>query len=148
MRADYQRPPGLSILPAGSILRNLRFQGKRQEEGAAAAGGRVHPDAAAVSVNDPLDRGQPQAEALGIPLPLPPIEDFEDMGQIIRGDPRPLVVNGKPDGRVLHPDLQPDLTAAGAKLDGILQQVLQHPPQQERIGSEGGHLRGKIGFQG
>ena len=141
-------PPGLSILRAGSILRNFRFQGKRKEEGAAAAGGRVHPDAAAVGVNDPLDRGQPQSEALGIPLPLPPIEDFEEMGQISRGDPRPLVVNGKPDGRVLHPDLQPHLTAGGAVLDGILQQVLQHPPEQERIGFEARAPPGQNRFPG
>ena len=35
-------------------------------EGAAAARSRIHPDAAAVRVDDSLDRGQPQTEAPGL----------------------------------------------------------------------------------
>ena len=126
----------------------MGFKGKGKKEGAAAAGSRFYPDAAAVAVNDPLDRGQSQSEALGVPLPLPPVEDLEEMGQIGRSDPRPLVSNGKPDGRVLRLDLQPHFTATWAVLDGILQEVLQDPREQERIRFESGQFRKQNRFPG
>ena len=106
-------------------------------EGAAPARSRIHPDAAAVRVDDPPDRGQPQAEALDVSNLFSAIKDFKKMGQVFRGNARTLVLDGEPDGRTLDPDREPHPAMAGAILDGILQQVFQHSLQQERIGPEG-----------
>ena len=96
-------------------------------EGAAAARTRIHPDAAAVRVDDPPDRGQPQTEALDVPFLFSAIKDFKKMGQVFRGNPRTLVLDGEPDGRVFDPDRQQHPAMGGAVLDGILQQVFQGP---------------------
>ena len=95
-----------------------------------------------------LTMASPSPKPWTVPFPLPPVEDFKDMGQIFLGDARPLVVNSKPDGRVFHLGRQFNLAAPRTILDGIFQQVLQHPPEQERVRPEDRNLGGKFGFQG
>ena len=112
----------------GLLVRRLRFPGgggKVQWKAQTPARSRIHPDAAAVRVDDPPDRGQPQAEALDVSNLFSAIKDFKKMGQVFRGNARTLVLNGEPDGWNLHLDGEPHPAMGRAILDGIFQQVFQ-----------------------
>ena len=98
-----------------------------------------------MGVDDPFDCGQPQAEPLIFSGALAPVKDLEDMRHVLWRYTGPLVVDGKPYLAIVSLDLQKHRGLRRGIFDGISQQVLQNPPEQERISLQHEKLRRELG---
>src|SRR5256712_5053785 len=121
-----RRPPRSTLFPYTTLFRS------NGHAGAGAARGGADVDARAVRVGDPAGDREAQAGALRFPPRLvSPVEALEHVGQLRGGDPDPRVRDD--DGRpaVHRCNVEPDATARGRELDGVVE------PDQEQLTDEG-----------
>ena len=131
-------PTGCDALPV--IRGSLPWQvagGKREAEDAPSAFGRLDPDAAAVRLDDaPADR---EADARPVHVRGDPREHVEHVWDVLAADPDAVVAHAH--DPLLAPAVCGHLDpqrSVGTELDGIGEEVLEHPPQLARVAV---HLR-------
>ena len=100
---------------------------KRDEERAAASDVALHPDLAAMRIDDALRDVEPKTE----PLPIGDVhavETLEDARELLLGNPASRVAHGDAASVVQRRQLDHDGAARLRELDGVTQQVREHLP--------------------
>ena len=132
-------PPRL-VEVSGEVARGGQFD---REGRARADAGRRHPDAAVHAPHELAAdvEAEPGAADAAVHIRVEAIELVEDPALLGDRDAKPLVVhreaNLSPDGR----DRDGDRSAVGGVLDGVVDEVDQHPPDLVRVACHLGQIR-------
>src|SRR5579871_487591 len=96
-------------------------------------------DLSAMGGDDRLTDRQPESAAASLFVSksclVTEIEPLEDVGQVLGRDPAPMIANAE-NGRSIHrgvPDLDRHLPAIFRKLDGVVDQIVDHLAEPSRI---------------
>ena len=82
---------------------------------------------------NPLDHGKAQAAAIGIPGRIRLVKPVPDTGQVLRGDPNPIIFYKHLQIFVRFPGGHPYMAAWVPIVDGVFQQISQQTYHQRLI---------------